>query len=664
MSFRALLNWAAAVTLLTLTYYGAGRLGLSLAYVHPSATAVWAPTGIALAALLVLGPRVWPGVFLGAFLVNVTTSGDALVSLMIAAGNALEAVVGAFLVNRFAHGRRAFESAADAFKYAILAGLIATTVSATVGVASLMLNELAAWPKAAAVWGTWWLGDVGGALIVAPALILWANDFRVRWDQARTVEAASLAALLILFSLATFGKLLPFGTNNYPLGFIVVPLIIWVAYRFGQRETAAATLLLSGIAVWGTLSGYGPFVRESPNESLLLLQVFTAVVAVTGLGIAALAFERQQAEAALRGANEQLRGGLSHLEQRSTDMALFSEMGHLLQGCQTLTEAGTVLEQFVPRLFRTTRGGVYLATEPRGLMEAAVVWGVPSIRQRLFAIEDCWAIRRGRAHHAVPASEAALLCRHLEFPHPSASFCAPMIAHGETVGVLFLGTPPLVPADRLNESVRQFAQTVADGVALTLANLKLQNTLRQQSIRDPLTGLFNRGYFDETLERELQRARRNRSTAGVIMLDIDHFRKFNDTHGRAAGDVLLRQLGSYLQSNTAGEEIACRYGGEEFLLLLPEASLVATRERAETLWKGVKELEVPPHEGDRQPITVSLGVAAYPEHGIVGDIVVRTADTALYMAKRGGRNRVITFGTATEIQTQTKDRSRYGDLQQ
>jgi len=643
---RRILLDLTAVAVLAGVYFVAGRLGLSLATVHPSASAVWPPTGIALAALLIYGQRLWPGILIGAFLVNFTTSGHLVSSFLIALGNTFEGVLCAFLVDRFAAGRRAFDRAGDAFRYALLAGLVGTAVSATIGSASLMLTELAQWPAFGPIWWTWWLGDAGGALIVAPVLILWANDHRIRWNQEYTIEALLLLFLLLLCSTITFGKLSPFGVANYPLEFIVVPLVVWTAYRLGQRETATATLALSAIAVWGTLNGHGPFARESANESLLLLQAFNAVVAMTGLGVAAMTYERRQVEDAVRGINEQLRGGLTQMQQRNVEMGLFSEMSHLLQGCLTLAEAYAVLQKFAPRLFHGVRGGVYILSESRSLVEAAVVWGAPPIRQRLFATEDCWALRRGHPHHVVSASETALPCRHLESPAPAATICVPMIAQGETVGMLYLATPPLAPADRLNDLVRQFGQTVADGVALTLTNLRLRESLRQQSIRDPLTDLFNRRYLDETLERELRRARRNQSTVGVIMIDIDHFKAFNDKLGHAAGDVMLRLLGSFLRSSIRNEDIACRYGGEEFLLLLPDTSLATAHQRARDLRAAAHELHLPFPEEQRLPVTLSLGVAVYPDHGATAEAVLRAADGALYKAKCNGRDQVVVFGAA------------------
>ena len=287
------------IALLASVYFVAGKLGLMLAFVNDSATAVWPPTGIALAAFLVLGYRVWPGVFLGAFLVNVTTAGSAATSFGIAAGNTLEGVVGAYLLSRFANGRNAFDRPQDIFKFAVLAGMGSTIVSATVGVTSLCLQGYATWAGYGSVWMTWWMGDAVGDLIVAPLLVLWSADPRVRWNRYQALEAALVLFLLFLIGEAVFGGLLAGTIGDHPIEFLCVPMLVWVAFRFGPRETAAAAFVLSGIALWGTLNGSGPFVRGSQNESLLLLQSFMGVIALMVLVLAAAVAERRRAEEVL-----------------------------------------------------------------------------------------------------------------------------------------------------------------------------------------------------------------------------------------------------------------------------------------------------------------------------------------------------------------------------
>jgi len=205
-----------------------------LAFVHASATAVWPPTGIALVAFLLLGPRVGPAIFLGAFLVNITTAGSVATSIGIAAGNTLEGVVGAYLVQRFARGRHVFERAQDVFRFAVLAGVVSTTVSATAGVASLSLGGFLNWGDYASVWWTWWLGDAAGALVVAPVLVLWVTNPLVRRGLWQSLEAALMMLLLIVASQAVFGGVLPIPVHDYPLDFLCVPMLVWAAFRFGQ----------------------------------------------------------------------------------------------------------------------------------------------------------------------------------------------------------------------------------------------------------------------------------------------------------------------------------------------------------------------------------------------------------------------------------------------
>ena len=187
---------------------------------------------------------------------------------------------------------------------------------------------------------------------------------------------------------------------------------------------------------------------------------------------------------------------------------------------------------------------------------------------------------------------------------------------------------------------QQLALTVADTAALALANLDLRETLRQQAIRDPLTGLFNRRYLEETLEREVQRAKRNHQPVGIIMIDIDFFKAINDNYGHEAGDAALRELGGFLLTHVRREDIACRFGGEEFILVLPGATLLTTRTRAELLQDGFKQLRIQ-HNGQLlEGFTLSFGVALYPDHGSTGMAVIRSADMALYRAKQTGRNRI------------------------
>src|SRR2546426_3612150 len=277
----------------------AGTFGLSLAFVHASGSAVWPPRGIALAATLLLGYRVWPALFRGAFLVNVTTAGSVWTSLGIAGGNTLEGLLGAFLVRRFANGLKVFDRARDIFTFGVLAGLGAAAVSATVGGTTLSLGGYASWEGLGAIWLTWWLGDVAGALVVARVLILWGLDRTVRLTRAQVLELLLLLGSVLPVGEGVLGGLESAWAWNYPLEFLCIPPLVVAAFRFGQREAATCVALLSVIANWGTLHGLGPFVRYTPNESLLLLQAFMGTMAMMTLLLAAIVKGHAQTEAAL-----------------------------------------------------------------------------------------------------------------------------------------------------------------------------------------------------------------------------------------------------------------------------------------------------------------------------------------------------------------------------
>ena len=306
MKTTRLATASATVLFLAAAYFVAAKLGLMLAFVNPSATAVWPPSGIALAAFLVLGHRVWPGVFLGALLANATTAGSIATSIGIAIGNTLEGLTGSYLVSRFASGRRAFDHPQDVFKFTLLAGMLSTIVSATCGVASLSLGGFIDWSNAGAVWLTWWLGDAAGDLVVAPVLLLWSAPLQARWNREKIVEAVSLSLLMLFAGLLVFGGLLPARVRNYPFNFIYLPILIWTAVRFTQRETASIALVLSTLAIWGTLHGFGPFVKETRNVSLLLLQSFLGVTAITSLAVASVVAERKTAEESLQQSRDSL----------------------------------------------------------------------------------------------------------------------------------------------------------------------------------------------------------------------------------------------------------------------------------------------------------------------------------------------------------------------
>jgi len=286
-------HWALLVALAAV-YFVAGKLGLSFATVHSSASAVWPPTGIALGAFLIWGNRVWPAIFVGAFLVNITTAGSIATSLGIAAGNTIEGFAGAYLVNRFAGGAGCFFRARDVFKFVGLAAVVATALSATIGVASLELGGYASAEQAEAIWLTWWLGDASGALIVTPLVLLWHEAPRRPLTAERRREALLMHLAVVCLGAAYFFA--P-QLRGYPLSFLLLPPLAWIALRFGPRQVATAIALIATIAVIATETDLGPFALATRGDSLLLLQGFMAMVVITLMPMAALVREHRVAVA-------------------------------------------------------------------------------------------------------------------------------------------------------------------------------------------------------------------------------------------------------------------------------------------------------------------------------------------------------------------------------
>jgi signal transduction histidine kinase/CheY-like chemotaxis protein len=322
---------ALRIAALATVYFLAGKLGLGIAFVHPSASAVWPPAGIALAALLWFGRGLWPGVMAGAFLVNVTTAGSFATSLAIAAGNTLEAVIAHALIERRAHGVRCFDRGRAVLRFVLLAGVLATAVSPSVGVMALALAGYAEWSRVAPMWLTWWVGDMGGILVVTPFLVLWARDHGLDWRPARLVEAAALLVATLVVALVVFGPP-AFMRSPYPLSYVCLLPLLWATFRFGPREAATIVLAIAIVAVPSTLAGFGTFAVGSANAALGLLDVFLTVVSTTSLGLAAVVHERRTAANALRDAERLLRERARGAEaaSRAKDQFL-AVLGHELR---------------------------------------------------------------------------------------------------------------------------------------------------------------------------------------------------------------------------------------------------------------------------------------------------------------------------------------------
>lgn len=402
-----------------------------------------------------------------------------------------------------------------------------------------------------------------------------------------------------------------------------------------QTVDAIATRMLATEAS-GFEVGQRRSLRSAEVTRRVTLVATTLCVAMLLLALALILREgkrRRATESRLRESIIELGHSLEQSLRLGHTLRQFSNLGSMLQGCRSTEEAVAGMHDSLIRLLPGMAGSIQLTGAPQNLVEVAVSWGGWAGAD-LFAPDDCWALRRGQVH-PLPGAIDAFRCRHLAGAGASEHLCVPLMAQGEMLGVL-----SLLGEDANATATRSIAETAGEQMSLALANLKLQDILRTQSLRDPLTGLFNRRYLEASFERELLRAQRRHLPLSVLMLDLDHFKRFNDGHGHEAGDALLAQFGDLLARSVRQEDIVCRYGGEEFTVLLQESDAASARARAEAIRAAVRGLVVPHRSQTLGGITVSIGVATFPQDGATMEELLRSADGALYVAKRAGRDRV------------------------
>ena len=363
------------------------------------------------------------------------------------------------------------------------------------------------------------------------------------------------------------------------------------------------------------------------------------------VGIAEDATVRREKETALRETHKKLNVALEGLRAQTQDAAKLAELVDVLQSCQNAEEAYKIIEGVLQATLRSTAGALYMTSPSRDVVEMVAGWGGILGNDKAFRPDDCWALRRGKVH-VVNDDSSPLRCAHMSMTPAHGYICVPLAAQGETLGVLSVENASYaegseVDAPHSMQDLERQAIAVAERISLALANLRLREVLRDQSIRDPLTGLFNRRFMEESLERELRRAVRGKLQVALLMLDIDHFKGFNDTFGHQAGDALLRALGNLLKESTRGQDVVCRYGGEEFAFVLAGASLEAAQKRAELLREDVKQLNVRYGGQLLGAVTLSIGIGIFPDNGENAEQLLKAADSALYRAKEEGRDRIV-----------------------
>lgn len=347
-------------------------------------------------------------------------------------------------------------------------------------------------------------------------------------------------------------------------------------------------------------------------------------------------YQRERAELLANKSNLELRDSVLRLEHVSKQMSLLTQYTGMLQSCNNSEDVLDISRQSWATMMPESAGSIYLVRASRDHAEIAVSWGLHRASSNaLPGPEDCWAMRRHQPYILYDLHNS-VKCAHIEVPPADLrtdTACIPLSAQGESMGWVYISAE----AGKLPDE--SLLKSSAEQLSLALANLRLKEKLKQQSIRDPLTHLFNRRYLEESFERELARCKRRNLPLSLLMIDLDHFKKFNDTHGHPGGDALLADFGRLLRSLCRREDIPCRYGGEEFVMLLPECDIDCAKTRAITINQATAELQVKHQNLDLATVTASIGVATFPDHGLDINELIKAADAALYRAKALGRNR-------------------------
>jgi len=437
---------------------------------------------------------------------------------------------------------------------------------------------------------------------------------------------------------------------DLPLAAAALVALTWKPDSETQSELPPASLLsflgtnLFLVAVLSCIAllmdrwkaAHGAMLADAAAAATLV--AFTWRLALTQYHQQQQVSQREAAQYELFAANETIGRLLEESRAQARGIAQISELGSLLQACASRDEAFRIIPERLRQLFPGTSGTVSLLSASKNRAESEAEWGPCAPADHIFTPAECWALRRGCAH-VHPGGESALCCRHLS--GEGAAVCLPLIANGEALGVLAIQDNEFIAYDTSSSdhspAWRPLAMAAAEHIALALSNLSLREALRLQAVRDPLTGLYNRRYMEEFLERELQRSRRQRRPLSVLMLDIDHFKRYNDLFGRAAGDEMLRSLGDTLLHSVRSDDVACRYSGQEFVIVLPECPLVQASGRAEEICRRIKDVSTPRAGEVRDPVTICVGVAAYDENGAnTVPLLLKLAEDTLCQAKHEG----------------------------
>ncbi|MCL9684224.1 diguanylate cyclase [Legionella maioricensis] len=375
------------------------------------------------------------------------------------------------------------------------------------------------------------------------------------------------------------------------------------------------------------------FIQNDENEMIGTVQTVRNIT------------KRIQDYMVLQKSYESLAKGMTELQNKNNQITLLVDMSDIMLACVSQDELTSVVSNYLQRLLDFASGYLYVMHPSKNYLEVATSWGNPNPQETIFTPDQCWAIKLGRRHH-VGLLHNELICPHIKsFDEQSSSFlCLPLMAQNDIYGLLYMETKERSNQEFLfDENQRLLINAFAELTALALANVRLRENLRYQSIRDPLTGLYNRRYLDDFLFKQIHQAERSKSSIAILMMDLDHFKKINDTYGHDAGDAVLKELGKIFQNDIRLGDIAARYGGEEFIIMFYNADVEVALRRAESIRQAVTMLHIKYGAQEVGPITISIGVSTYPSDGKSPEELIEAADKALYYVKKNGKNKVALY---------------------
>jgi len=417
----------------------------------------------------------------------------------------------------------------------------------------------------------------------------------------------------------------------------VIGVVSAISYDF-NTYTLEHLGLLEGVAIQATIAIENARLFQAQQKELIERKQAEQEI----LNLNMVLEERVESRTIqLQEVNESLNYEKTHLELYSYRRETIANMTDLLQASLTVEEASGIVANHLKILFPESDGALYLMNSS-SLMEPIIFWGDVKSLNTIFSTNDCWALRRGKPYR-FGVGMLNPLCAHVNSSKPAHAICIPLSPNIDGLGSLHISWKQDRDINVMKEE-QKFIEDIANSLALALGNLRLREELHILSIREALTGLFNRRYMDETLPREINRAERNNEPLSVLMFDIDHFKKFNDTFGHDAGDFVLKKISEVILSSIRESDVACRYGGEEFVIIFPGTSIEIAKKRAEALRNDVSLMQLGHNGNDIGRVTISIGVAAYPQHGLTNDVLIKAADEAAYLAKEGGRNQVVVAG--------------------